>query len=143
MHDDPSILDDDTAYRRVIHSEAFIEWDSNRQSWLPTNAADRDPGGGSEISVYIRSRLSSTQGPADVAAARPGCVAFAVNVGEARVLSFGVTHRPDQDDGPLHHAHGDINGNPAWAKQAYRAQRNELVRRMTLASGEISLHRST
>jgi hypothetical protein len=143
VHDDPSILDDDSAYRRVIHSEAFIEWDSNRQSWLPTNAAVRDPGGGSEISVYLRSFLSSTRGAADVAGARPGCVAFAVNVGDARGLGFGLTHRPDQDDGPLRHAHGNINGDPVWPKQAYRAQRNELVRRMNLASGEISLPRST
>lgn len=143
MHDDPSIPDDDTAYRRVIHSESFIEWDSNRQSWLPTNAAMRDPAGGTEISVYLRSLLPSGKGPADVAATRPGCVAFAVNVGDARAVGFGVTARPDQDDGPLRDAHGNINGDPAWPKQVYRRQRNEIVRRMTLAAGQISLRRSS
>ncbi len=141
MHDDPAIDSTDAAYRRVLHSEAFVEWDGNRREWLPTNAAMRDPRGGSEISVYLQSRLAATEGPGDVAALRPGSIVFSASVSDVRTLGFGVTHQPDQDIGPLRHAHGSINGNPAWTKPEYRTQRNELVRGMTLAFGQISLDR--
>ncbi len=137
MHDDPAISNGDTAYRRV--PEKFIEWDANRQKWLPTNAAMRDPDGGKEISVYLQSFLADTEGPEDVASARPDSVAFGAKVGDARGLGFGVTHQPDQDTGPLRHAHGNINIDPAWDKRVYRTQRNELVRGMTLAGGQITL----
>ncbi len=141
MQDDSAIPATDTAYRRVQHSEAFIDWDWNQNRWVPTNAAVRDPGGNREISVYLRSFLCADERPGDVASIRPGCVAFAAAVGDARKLGFGVTHRPDQDSGPLRHAHGNINGDPVWGRAEYRTQRNELVRRMTLAAGEITLKR--
>lgn len=76
-----------------------------------------------------------------MASATPGSVAFAANVGGARSLGFGVTHRPDQDTGPLRHAHGNINGRVGWSKADYKAFRNDLARQMTLAAGEITLKR--
>lgn len=107
MQDDPSTVpDSDTAYRRVPHSEAFIDWDRNLKRWIPLNAALRDPGGGREVSIYLHSFFAETEGPDDVASASPGSVAFAANAGGARSLGFGLTHRPDQDTGPLRHAHG-------------------------------------
>ena len=137
MQDDPTILDSDTAYRRV--PEAFLDWDGNQGRWIPTNAALRDPGGGKEVSVYLKSFLKPDEGPGDVASVRPDCVAFAAGVDSARDLGFGVTHRPDQDTGPLRHAHGNINGDPAWGKADYKARRNQLVRGMTLAAGQVTL----
>ena len=142
MHDDPTTVpDSDTAYRRVRHSEAFIDWDWNLNRWIPLNAALHDPQGGREVSIYLRSFLAETEGPDDVASARPGSVAFAANVGGARSFGFGVTHRPDQDTGPLRHAHGNINGRSGWSKADYKALRNDLARQMTLAAGEITLKR--
>lgn len=142
MQDDPTTVpDSDTAYRRVLHSEAFIEWDWNQNRWIPLNAALHDPQGGREVSIYLRSFLAETEGPDDVASARPGSVAFAANVAGARSLGFGVTHRPDQDTGPLRHAHGNINGGLGWSKAEYKAVRNDLARQMTLAAGQITLNR--
>lgn len=139
MQDDPAILATDTAYRRV--PEAFLDWDWNQGRWIPTNAALRDPGGGREMSVYLQSFLRSNEGPGDMASARSESVAFAAHVGHARGLGFGVTYRPDQDTGPLRHAHGNLNGDPAWGKPDYRDQRNALARTMTLAAGQITLKR--
>lgn len=79
------------------------------------------------------------EGPDDVASASPGSVAFAANAGGARGLGFGLTHRPDQDTGPLRHAHGNINGRVEWSKADYKARRNDLARQMSLAAGEITL----
>jgi len=142
MQDDlTTVPDSDTAYRRVRHSEAFIDWDRNLKRWIPLNAALRDPGGGREVSIYLHSFLAETEGPDDVASASPGSVAFAANDGSARSLGFGVTHRPDQDTGPLRHAHGNINGRVGWSKADYKALRNDLARQMTLAAGEIALRR--
>lgn len=137
MRDDPAILASDTAYRRV--PEAFLDWDGNQERWVPTNAALRDPEGGREISVYLQSFLRTDEGPRDVASARPDSVAFSVGVGDARVLDFGVTHQPGQDPGPLRHAHGNLNGEPAWGKGDYRNRRNALARRMLLAAGDVTL----
>lgn len=136
MRDDPAILASDTAYRRV--PEAFLDWDGNQERWIPTNASLRDSGGGREISVYLQSFLRSREGPGDVASARPDSVAFSAGVGDARALDFGVTHQPDQDTGPLRHAHGNINGDPGWDKGDYRYRRNALARRMLLVGGNIS-----
>jgi len=142
MQDDPTTVpDSDTAYRRVPHSEAFIDWDRNLKRWIPLNAALRDPGGGREVSIYLRSFLAETEGTEDIASASPGSVAFAANAGRARSLGFGLTHRPDQDTGPLRHAHGNINGRVGWSKADYKALRNDLARQMTLAAGEITLKR--
>jgi len=142
MQDDPTTVpDSDTAYRRVPHSEAFIDWDRNLKRWIPLNAALHDPQGGREFSVYLHSFLTEAEGPDDVASARPGSVAFAASAGRARSLGFGVTHRPDQDTGPLRHAHGNINGRVGWSRADYKALRNDLARQMTLAAGEITLTR--
>lgn len=118
MRDDPAILASDTAYRRV--PEAFLDWDGNQERWIPTNASLRDSGGGRELSVYLQSFFRTGEGPGDVASARPDSVAFSAGVGDARALDFGVTHQPDQDTGPLRHAHGNINGDPGWDKRDYR-----------------------
>lgn len=139
MHDDPAIPDDDLAYRRVLNSRDQLVWDGNVGRWRPSEAAFRDPEGKGEVSVYLRSRLREDESAGDVAALRPGSVAFGLTVGEARRLAFGVTHRPDQDDGPLRHAHGSVNEDPAWTKGDFRSARNGLLRTMELASGEIAI----
>jgi len=90
-------------------------------------------------SIYLRFFLADTEGPDDVASASPGSVAFAANAGGARSLGFGLTYRPDQDTGPLRHAHGNINGRAGWSKADYKAHRNDLARQMALAAGQTSL----
>lgn len=142
MHDDPAIPDDEVALRRVQHSRNQLVWDGNIERWRPTEAAFRDPDGQGEVSVYLRSHLRTSESAADVAALRQGSLAFGLAVGEARRQGFGVTHRPDQDDGRLRHAHGSVNEDPSWEKSEFRSARNALLRTMDLAAGEITLDRT-
>ncbi len=137
--DDDWIEDSELGYRRVPHEPSFITWDGNQQRWTATNAAFRDPAGGSELSIYVSGLLRSGEGPDAVASSKKGCVAFSLEVGIARSEGFGVTHRPDQDAGPLAHAHCNVNGDPAWAKHEFKKHRNALVRTMERAAGDITL----
>lgn len=140
--DDDWIDDSELGYRRVPHEPSFITWDGNQQRWRVTNAAFRDPAGGFEVSIYVSGLLRDSEGPDAVANTKAGCVAFSLEVGVARSEGFGVTHRPDQDDGPLAHAHCNVNGDPAWKKQEFKKHRNAVVRTMTRAAGQIQLPKS-
>ena len=142
VHDDPAIPDDEVALRRVLHRNDQLVWDGNVGRWRPSEAAFRDPGGTGEVSVYLEGFLRAGETAADVAALRPGSVAFGFAVADARVLGFGVTHRPDQDAGPLGHAHGSVNDRPGWKKPDFVSARNHLIRQMFLASGEVTLERT-
>jgi len=92
--------------------------------------------------VYLQGFLRANETAADVAALRPGSVAFGFAVADARALDFGVTHRPDQDAGPLRHAHGSVNDRSGWKKPDFVSARNRLIRQMFLASGVVTLERT-
>lgn len=139
--DDPSISDAEVAYRQVLNSSNQLVWDDNAGDWRLTSAAFRDPHGNGEISIYLKGRLRQGETAADVAALRPGSVAFGFAVGDARRVDFGVTYRPDQDDGPLRHAHGSVNEHPTWVGADFRTARNALLRTMVLAAGEVTVPR--
>lgn len=142
MHDDPAIPDDEVALRRVLNSRNQLVWDGNLGRWRPSDAAFRDPEGQGEVSVYLQGRLRDGETADDVAALRAGSVAFGFTVRDARGQGFGVTCRPDQDDGPLRHAHGSVNDHPDWEKPDFKSARAALLRTMELAAGEIDLDRS-
>ncbi len=124
--DRDAVSDDDMIHRRVLHRPGdMVDYDENQQRWLPLAAAMRfDP----DLSVSLESRLVNRGICADdVAASKPGAVAFGCTVSTVRGMEFGVTYTPVTPSlTVLDECHGSVWADGRWGRGEFKSRRNRL-----------------
>jgi len=135
--DDPDAArDDDVIHRRVLPRGDMVKYDQNQQRWLPLAAAVRfDP----DLSVSLESRLVARGLSADeVAASKPGAVAYGCTVAAVRALAFGVTYTPViPPSSALDECHGSVWRDDHWDRDEFKSRRNRLRVALTQTGGPV------
>ncbi len=125
---------DDVIHRRVLHRPDMVDYDENQQRWLPLAAAVRfNP----DFSVSLDSRLVARGLSADdVAASKPGAVAFGCTVATVRTVEFGVTYTPVTPPSRLlDECHGSVWTDDQWDRDEFKSRRNRLRVALTQTGG--------
>jgi len=124
--DGDTVGDDDVVHRRVLNRPGqMVDYDENKQRWLPLAAALRfDP----DLSVSLESRLLARGLSADdVAASKSGAVAFGCTVATMRAIQLGVTYTPvTPPTSGLDECHGSVWVDDQWDRDEFKSRRNRL-----------------